>query len=81
MSTRGTNFFHQWLPNNLPETVGGDTTSASELTHKLFADAKALGIGSFEIEEDAGSACEVILGAIVHLDDGLANWAQGDQTQ
>ena len=72
MSTRGTNFLHQWISNNIPETVGADIISVSELTHKLFADAKAVGIGSFEIEEDTGSAYEAILDAIVHHDAGVA---------
>ncbi len=66
MSTRGTNFLHKWISNNVPETVGADIISVSELTHKLFADAKALGIGSFEIEEDMGSAYEAIFDAVIH---------------
>lgn len=63
----------QRLSNNIPETVGADIISVSELAHKLFADAKALGIGSFEIEEDTGSAYEAILDAVVHYDVGLAD--------
>ena len=73
MSARGTNFFHQWLSNNLPETVRADVIPVSELTHKLFADAKALGISSAEIEEDTGSVYEAILDAIVHHDAGVAD--------
>ena len=38
-----------------PETVGADIISVAELTQKLFADAKALGINSVEIEEETGS--------------------------
>jgi hypothetical protein len=68
MSTRSTNFLHQWFSNKLPDTVGADVISVSELTHKLFADAKALGIGRAEIEAD--SLYEAILGATVHHDAG-----------
>jgi hypothetical protein len=72
MSTRGTNFFHKWLRNNVPATVGADVVSVSELTHKLFADAKALGISSAEIEEHTGSIHEAILEAIIHHDVGMS---------
>jgi hypothetical protein len=74
MSTRGTNFLHKWLSSNVPETVSADVLSVAELTQKLFADAKAIGIGSVEIEEDTGSVYETILDAIVHRDGGLATW-------
>jgi hypothetical protein len=73
MSARGAKFFQQWLSNNLPNTVGANIISVSELTHKLFADAKALGISSTEIEEDIGSVYEAILNAIVHHEADLAN--------
>ena len=74
MSTRGTNFLHKWLSSNVPETVSADVLSVAELTQKLFADAKAIGISSVEIEEDTGSVYETILDAIVHRDGGLATW-------
>ena len=74
MSTRGTNFLHKWLSSNVPETVGADVLSVAELTQKLFADAKAIGISSVEIEEDTGSVYETILDAIVHRDGSLATW-------
>ncbi|QND66629.1 DUF768 domain-containing protein [Mesorhizobium loti] len=70
MSMRGTNFLHKWISSNVPETVGADIISVAELTQKLFADAKALGINSAEIEEDTGSVYETILDAIVHHDAG-----------
>lgn len=73
MSTRGTDFLHKWISNNVPETVGSDVISVAELTQKLLADAKAVGIGSAEIEEDTGSIYEAILDAIVHHDAGLAD--------
>lgn len=74
MSTRGTDFLQKWIANNVPETVGSDVISVAELTRKLFADAKALGIGGAEIEEDTGSVYNAILDAIVHHDDaGLAD--------
>ena len=73
MSTRGVNFLHKWISSNVPETVGADLISVAELTQKLFADAKSLGIFSTEIEENTGSVYEVILDAIVHHDAGLAD--------
>ncbi|TGQ95441.1 DUF768 domain-containing protein [Mesorhizobium sp. M8A.F.Ca.ET.208.01.1.1] len=73
MSTRGTDFLDQWIRNEVPETVGADVISVAELTRKLFADAKVLGISEKEIEEDTGSAYEAILDAIVHHDAGLAD--------
>ncbi|PZV35866.1 DUF768 domain-containing protein [Mesorhizobium kowhaii] len=73
MSARGTDFLYKWISNNVPETVGSDMISVAELTQKLFADAKAVGIGSTEIEEDTSSVYEAILDAIVHHDAGLAD--------
>jgi hypothetical protein len=75
MSARGTNFLHRWISNNVPTTNGADTISVAELTHELFADAKALRISITEIEEDTGSVYEAILDAIVHHDAGLADWS------
>ncbi|WP_095202006.1 DUF768 domain-containing protein [Mesorhizobium carmichaelinearum] len=54
MSTRGTDFLYKWISANVPETVGADIISVAELTQKLFADAKSIGISSVEIEEDTG---------------------------
>ncbi|MGX9148351.1 DUF768 domain-containing protein [Mesorhizobium sp. 128a] len=73
MSTRGTNFLHQWISNNISESVGADVLSVAELTQKLFADAKALDIGTTEIEEDTVSVYNTVLDAIVHHDAGLAD--------
>jgi hypothetical protein len=73
MSTRGTNFLGQWIRNNVPKTAGPDIISVAELTQTLFADAKAIGISSIEIEEDTGSVYEAILDAIVHHDAGVAD--------
>ncbi|TIP22886.1 MAG: DUF768 domain-containing protein [Mesorhizobium sp.] len=72
MSTRGTNFLYQWLNNNLPAIVRADVISVSELAHKLFADAKFLGISSTEIEEGTGSVHEAIRDMIAQHDAGLA---------
>ncbi|PAP95475.1 hypothetical protein CIT31_15955 [Mesorhizobium wenxiniae] len=41
MSTRGTNFLHQWLANTVPEAVVADVISVAELTQKLFADVSS----------------------------------------
>ncbi|RWE32822.1 MAG: DUF768 domain-containing protein [Mesorhizobium sp.] len=73
MSTRGIDFLHQWIANNVPETAGADVISVAELTQKLFADAKLVGISSVEIEEDTGSVYEAMLDAIVHHDAGFAD--------
>lgn len=51
MSTRGINFLDRWLVNNVPETTKADVISVDEQTHKLIADAKALGIKREEIDE------------------------------
>ncbi|UVK49535.1 DUF768 domain-containing protein (plasmid) [Mesorhizobium sp. AR07] len=72
MSTRGTNFLHQWLSNNLSGIVSSDVISVAEAIQKLFADAKALGISSTEIEDETGSVYETVLDAIVHHDGGPA---------
>ncbi|QND60615.1 DUF768 domain-containing protein [Mesorhizobium huakuii] len=55
MSSRGINFLDQWIANNVPETTNADAISVDELTHKLIADAKALGIKRGEIDEEVDS--------------------------
>ncbi|ANT52973.1 DUF768 domain-containing protein [Mesorhizobium amorphae] len=72
MSKRGTDFLHKWIRNNVPDTTRADIISVAELAQKLFADARALGISSTEIEEDTGSVYETILDAIVQDEAGLA---------
>lgn len=71
MSTLVTNFVHEWISNNIPNTAGCDAISVTELTEKLFADAKAVGITSSEVEEDTGRIYAMILDAIVQQD---ADW-------
>lgn len=66
MSTRGIDFLDKWISNNVPETVAADVISVAELTQKLFKDARAIGIGSTEIEEETVSVYNAILDAIVH---------------
>lgn len=73
MSTRGVNFLHKWISNVVPERVGTDVISVAELTQELFADAKAVGISSAEIEEDTGSVYEKIWDAVVHHNAGVAD--------
>ncbi|MBM2712788.1 DUF768 domain-containing protein [Mesorhizobium caraganae] len=73
MSARGTNFLHTWISANVPETIGPDIISVSELADKLFAEAKAIGISSVEIEEETGSVYETILDAIEHHNAALAD--------
>ena len=71
MSTRGINFLDRWLANNVPETAKADVISVDELTHKLIADAKSLGIKRGEIDEEVDSLYRTILDAIVHYEPGL----------
>ncbi|MER8912991.1 hypothetical protein NKI32_04040 [Mesorhizobium sp. M0761] len=71
MSTRGINFLDRWIGNNLPETAKADTVSISEYTHKLYADAKALGIRREEIDEEVDSLYRTLVDAVVHFDPGL----------
>ncbi|MFC3326184.1 DUF768 domain-containing protein [Mesorhizobium cantuariense] len=71
MSARGLNFVDQWIANNIPESTKADVISVDELTHKLFADAKAIGIKREEISEEVDSLYRTILDAIVHYDAGV----------
>ena len=73
MSSRGINFLDQWLANNVPETTKADVISVDELTNKLIADAKALGIKRAEIDEEVDSLYRTILDAIVHHEPGMAD--------
>ncbi|MCZ8548044.1 hypothetical protein OOJ09_28035 [Mesorhizobium qingshengii] len=70
MSTRGIDFLDHWIANNVPETTKADVISVDELTHKLFVDAKALGIKREEIDEEVDSLYRTILDAIAHCDAG-----------
>ncbi|TPN38002.1 DUF768 domain-containing protein [Mesorhizobium sp. B2-3-3] len=70
MSARGINFIDRWIANNVPETANTDVISVDELTHKLVADAKALGIKRAEIDEEVDSLYRTILDAIMHCDPG-----------
>ena len=71
MSTRGIDFLDQWIAENIPETADADAVSLSELTNKLFADAKALGIKREEIDEEVVSLYRVLVDAVVHFDPGI----------
>ncbi|UVK57354.1 DUF768 domain-containing protein (plasmid) [Mesorhizobium sp. AR02] len=71
MSTRGINFLDQWIANKVPETTKADVISVDELTHKLIADAKSVGIKRGEIGEEVDSLYGRILDAIVHYDPGV----------
>lgn len=66
MSTRGVNFLHEWLRDNLATIAGADVISVAEAIQKMFREAKLLGISSEEIEEETGSVYETVLDAIVH---------------
>ncbi|TRC98346.1 DUF768 domain-containing protein [Mesorhizobium sp. WSM4303] len=71
MSTRGINFLGKWIVNKFPETATADVVSVDELTRKLIADAKAVGISRTETDEEVPSLYRVLVDAIVHLDPGL----------
>jgi hypothetical protein len=71
MSTRGINFLDRWIATNVPETTKADVISVDELTYKLFADAKSVGISREEIDEEVDSLYRTILDAIVHYDAGM----------
>ncbi|MGX9147996.1 DUF768 domain-containing protein [Mesorhizobium sp. 128a] len=73
MSTRGINFLDKWISSKIPETAGADVISVGGLTAQLFADAKAAGISSVEIEKEVSSVYQSILDAIVHHVAGLAD--------
>lgn len=72
MSTRGINFLDRWIANNIPETATADAVSVSEITHRLFADAKALGIKRQVIDEEVSSLYRTLVDAIVHFDPGVS---------
>ena len=71
MTTRGINFLDRWIANNMPATAKADAVSISELTHKLYADAKALGIKRDEIDEEVDSLYRTLVDAVVHFDPGV----------
>ncbi|TPL74043.1 DUF768 domain-containing protein [Mesorhizobium sp. B2-3-15] len=66
MSTRGVNFLDRWVSSNLSGLASSDVITVAEAIEKPFADAKAIGISSTEIEEETGSVYETVLDAIVH---------------
>lgn len=70
MSTRGINFLHQWVENNVPDTAKADAVSIDELTNKLFSDAKAIGIKREEIDEEVDSLYRTLFEWVVHFDAG-----------
>lgn len=70
MSTRGINFLHRWISNNIPETAKSDVISIHELTHKLFFDAKRSGSDAMKSTRKS-RACTTVLDWIVHFDPGL----------
>ncbi|TGV15047.1 DUF768 domain-containing protein [Mesorhizobium sp. M8A.F.Ca.ET.173.01.1.1] len=71
MSARGIDFLDQWIANNVAETAKADVITVDELTHKLIADAKALGIKRGEIDEEVDSLYRTIIEAIMHFDPSL----------
>ena len=72
MSTRGINFLDRWITNNISETAKADAVSISEFTHKLYADARAIGIKREEIDEEGDSLYQTLVEAVTHLDRHLS---------
>jgi hypothetical protein len=70
MSKRGGTFLRQWLGNNVPDTAQTDAALVDELTHKLIADAKSLGIRRAEIDEEVDDLHQTIHDAILRLGPG-----------
>jgi len=70
MSTRGVNFLHTWISSNLDRVESFDIISVADLVQTLFADAKAAGISSNELEEETGSVYQAVLEAIMHRSGG-----------
>jgi len=70
MSPCGINFLHEWIAENVP---GAATADVDEMTHRLFADAKSIGIKRSEIDEEVDGLYRTILDAIVHYDAGVAD--------
>ncbi|KAA3448560.1 hypothetical protein C7I87_21055 [Mesorhizobium sp. SARCC-RB16n] len=70
MSARGIDFLHEWIANNIPETAKPDVICVDELTDKLIADAKAIGIKRVELDEEVDSLYRTIIEAIVHHEHG-----------
>ncbi|QPC93014.1 DUF768 domain-containing protein [Mesorhizobium sp. INR15] len=70
MSTRGTDFLHEWLGENLPTMTGPDIISVADAIQRMTRAAKLRGIGMEEIEEETGSVYETVLDAIMHNEPG-----------
>ncbi|QPC95803.1 DUF768 domain-containing protein [Mesorhizobium sp. INR15] len=71
MGTRGTNFLHEWLIENLATITGSDIISVADAIQRMTRATKLRGIGMQEIEEETGSVYDTVLDAIVHHDPGL----------
>ncbi len=62
----------EWIENNVPETAKADVVSIGELTHKLFSDAKAIGIKREEIDEEVDSLYRTLRDWMVHFEPGIS---------
>jgi hypothetical protein len=71
MSTRGTNFLHQWIATNIPERAKADEVSIDVLTRRLLTEGEAVGIERGEIGEEVDTLYRVFVEAIAHLDPGI----------
>jgi hypothetical protein len=71
MSTRGINFLHRWIENNVPETANADVVSIDDLTRRLFDDARSAGIQRGEIDEEVYSLYRVLVDAVAYFDPGI----------
>jgi hypothetical protein len=64
MSARGTAFLDRWIANNIHIGTTVDEAVIRELSHKLVADARLLGIRRGEIDEEVDNMDGRILNAI-----------------
>ncbi len=65
MSTRGTDFLHVWLSQNLSTIQGSDVIAIAEAIQRMIRAAKLRGIDPVELEEGTGSIYQTVLEAVL----------------
>lgn len=64
LSTRGLNFLHKWMSENVPENPPADPGLMTDLADRMTADAIKAGIRPREIEEEVDSIFAVMVEAV-----------------
>lgn len=64
MSTRGRKLLDDWIENHLTVSATGDPVAASDLADEMMKAAAGVGIVPDEINDEVGSAFEVIFEAM-----------------